>query len=107
MDLRTVDLDAARHIRPGARLAPYFTFGLGYAQASLDRPVTGTLNGQAVTIDDDSGMTANVGGGIPFFATKHLIVRGDARDSYINALVDKYDNSLNTVETTVGIGWRF
>lgn len=39
---------------------------LGYSpnQANLDRPINGTQSGQAVTIDDDSGMTANVGGGI-------------------------------------------
>ena len=31
--------------------------------------------------------------------------RGDARYRYVNAFVDRYDNSLNTVETTVAFDW--
>jgi hypothetical protein len=52
-------------------------------------------------------MTFNVGVGVSWFAADHFIVRADARYRYVDALVDAYDDSLDTAETTIGIGWRF
>jgi len=35
------------------------------------------------------------------------MVRFDVRYRYFDQLIDRFDDSLNTVETTIGFGWRF
>lgn len=107
IDLLTADLDAVWHLRRDARLIPYVVGGIGYAQADLDRTLLGTVDGQSVSIDDDGGFSANIGVGLKYFATDHLILRVDARYRYVDVLVDPYGDSLSCAEATVGIGWRF
>jgi len=35
------------------------------------------------------------------------MIRGEARYRYIDSLLEQFDDSLNTVETTAGVGWKF
>ncbi len=81
--------------------------GVGYAAANLDSPITGTVNGQAVRIDDDEGFTLNAGAGAKYFITDNFLVRLEARYRYVDAVVDRFDDSLSTFETTLGVGWQF
>ncbi len=105
--LTTLDLDAIWHLNPGGRLVPYLLAGVGYASADLDDPIAGTVNGQPVSIEDDSGFTLNAGIGAKYFATDRVLVRLEARYRYLDGIVDAFDDSLNTFETTLGVGWTF
>jgi len=107
LNLTTVDLDAVWHFNPKARTVGYLTFGAGYAIASLDDPIRGTVGVQTVSIGDDSGFSLNAGVGAKFFATKDFLIRVEARYRYLDSLVDRFNTSLNTVETTAGVGWAF
>ena len=107
LDLTTLDVDAVWHFLPGSRFAPYLVGGVGYARANLDDPIRGTVNGQPVTIDDDGGFSLNAGIGAKYFATDRLFVRLEGRYRYVDAAVDKFKDSLSTVETTLGVGWQF
>ena len=107
LDLSTVDVDAVWHFNSGSRFVPYVVAGLGYASADLDAPIRGTVNGGAVSIEDDSGFTLNAGVGAKYFATDRFLVRFEARYRYLDGVVDNFDDSLNTFETTLGVGWKF
>jgi outer membrane beta-barrel protein len=107
LDLSTFDVDAVWHFDLGNRVVPYVLAGVGYARADLDDPVTGTVNGQAVRIEDDEGFTANAGVGAKYFVNDNFLVRLEARYRYLDQVVDRFDDSLDTVETTLGVGWRF
>jgi len=87
------------------RVSLYVPFGLGFAQGSLDRPLTGF--GPGVRIDDDSGITYHVGLGLLFPIADSTNLRIDARYRNMNQLVDTFDDSLDTFEATVGVGWTF
>jgi len=106
-DLTTVDIDAVWNIPSGSRFVPYLVGGAGYAWANLDNPILGTVNGQAVSINDDGGFTLNAGVGAKYFVNDRFLVRLEARYRNLDKVVDNFDNSLNSVETTLGIGWRF
>ncbi len=107
LDLSTLDLDAVWHFNPGNRLVPYVLAGVGYARANLDDPILGTVDGQPVSIDDDSGFTLNAGAGAKFYVNDRFLVRLEARYRYLDGMLDQFDDSLNTVETTLGVGWQF
>lgn len=107
LDLSTVDIDAVWNFSPGNRLVPYVVAGAGYARANLDDPILGTVNGQPVRIDDDSGFTLNAGVGAKYFVNDRFLVRLEARYRYLDGVLDEFEDSLNTVETTLGVGWRF
>jgi outer membrane beta-barrel protein len=107
LDLTTIDLDAVWNFNTGTRLVPYVLGGVGYATADLDRRITGTVAGQPVSISDDDGFTLNAGIGAKYFATDRLILRAEARYRYLDKVLDRFDDSLNTVETTLGIGYQF
>ncbi|MBX5462759.1 MAG: porin family protein [Steroidobacteraceae bacterium] len=107
IDLTTLDLDAVYHFDTGTRLVPYVLAGVGYAFADLDRPLQGTVNGQPVSIRDDDGFTFNAGVGAKLFATDHLLFRLEGRYRYLDKVVDTFDHSLNTFETTLGVGYQF
>jgi outer membrane beta-barrel protein len=107
MDVYTADINAVWNFRNGSRLTPYLTAGVGYAFADLDRPLTGSVGGTAVSIDDDDGVTANAGGGLRYDFTDRLLVRLDARYRFIDKLVNQFDDSLNGAEVTLGLGWKF
>jgi opacity protein-like surface antigen len=107
LDLTTFDVDAVWNFRNSTRLYPYVFAGVGYAIADLDHRITGTVGGQPVSITDDSGFTLNAGVGAKYQATDHLFLRAEARYRYLDKVVDRFDDSLNTVETTLGVGWQF
>jgi outer membrane beta-barrel protein len=107
LDLTTFDVDAVWHFDLGSRVVPYVLAGVGYARANLDEPITGTVNGQAVSIDDDEGFTANAGVGAKFFVNDAFLVRLEGRYRYLDGVLDRFDDSLNTFETTLGVSWRF
>ena len=107
LDLTTFDVDAVWNFRNSTRLYPYVFAGVGYAIADLDHRINGPVGGQPVSITDDSGFTLNAGLGAKYQATDHLFLRAEARYRYLDKVVDRFDNSLNTVETTLGVGWRF
>lgn len=108
LDLTTFDVDAIYHFNPSSKFVPYVLAGVGYASADLDRPLTGTVPGiGSVRIDDDNGFTLNAGVGAKLFVTDNVSLRLDARYRYLDKVVDRYDDSLNTFETTFGVGFQF
>lgn len=107
LDLSTLDLDAVWHFNPGQRVVAYAVGGAGYARANLDDPIAGTVNGQPVSIDDDQGFTLNAGAGAKFYVNDRFLVRLEARYRYLDGVLERYDDSLNTVETTLGVAWQF
>jgi outer membrane beta-barrel protein len=107
LDLNTLDVDAVYNFDVGSRIVPYVVAGVGYATADLDQPIVGTANGRTVSIKDDDGFTANAGVGAKFLATDRVLVRLEARYRYLDGVVDNFSNSLSTVETTLGVGWKF
>ena len=107
LDLSTLDVDAVYHFGTGTRFVPYVLAGAGYARADLDSPITGSVNGQPVSIDDDGGFTLNAGVGAKYLVNDRFLVRLEARYRYLDKVLDQFDNQLNTVETTLGVAWRF
>lgn len=107
VDITTLDLDAVYHFDLGSRFVPYALAGIGYASASLDNDLTGTVNGQPVTIHDDDGFTFNAGIGAKYYQTDHLLFRVEGRYRYLDKIVDNFDSSLNTFETTLSVGYQF
>ena len=107
LGLGVLDVDVVWHFTPRARTVGYLVAGVGYAIANLDDPIQGTVKGQPVSIDDGSSFTVNAGVGVKFFPTKAFMIRAEARYRYIDSLLEKFDDSLSTVETTAGVGWKF
>jgi len=108
LDLTTFDVDAVYHFNPGSRFVPYVLAGIGYASADLDRPIVGTVSGVGPSrINDDSGFTLNAGVGAKYFLTDAVSLRLDARYRYLDKVIDRFDDSLNTFETTFGVGFQF
>jgi outer membrane beta-barrel protein len=103
LDLTTFDVDAVYHFNPSSRFVPYVLAGIGYASADLDRPI----GVGPVRVDDDNGFTLNAGVGAKYFITDTVSLRLDARYRYLDKIVDRYDDSLNTFETTFGVGFQF
>lgn len=103
LDLTTFDVDAVYHFNPSSRFVPYVLAGVGYASADLDRP----LNVGTVRVSDDNGFTLNAGVGAKYFITDNVSLRLDARYRYLDKVIDRYDDSLNTFETTFGVGFQF
>ena len=107
LDLTTLDVNAVYHFDLGSRWVPYVTAGAGYAMADLDKPIVGTINGTPVSIDDTDGFTVNAGAGVKFYATDRFSVRAEARYRYVDEVLKDYGDSLSTVETTLGVAWKF
>jgi outer membrane beta-barrel protein len=107
LDLTTFDVDAVWNFRNGTRFTPYAFAGVGYAFADLDRSILGTVGATPVSIKDDDGFTLNAGLGARYQATDHLFLKAEARYRYLDKVVDRFDDSLNTVETTLGVGYQF
>ena len=106
--LTTIECNAIWHFTTSQpKWAPYLTFGAGYGWADIDQPIRGTVREQNVTIDGKDSFTANAGAGVKYFLNDRTMLRFDVRYRYLDKLVDSFDDSLNTVETTIGIGWRF
>lgn len=107
LGLTTVDVDAVWNFTPGYRIVGYTIAGVGYARANFDQAIKGTVRGQYIGISDSNSFTANAGIGAKYYLTSNLFVDAEARYRYLNRLVSHYGQGLNTVETTVGLGWRF
>jgi len=107
LDLTTIDLDAVWHFNPGDRVVAYALGGVGYARANLDDPIIGLVNGQPTSIDDDAGFTANAGLGAKFYVNDRVSVRLEAKYRYLDGVLDSHEESLDTVETTLGVAWQF
>lgn len=108
LDLTTLDVDAIRHFNSGSRFVPYVLAGVGYVTADLDRPIVGVANGlQPVRIEDDNSFTLNAAVGAKYYVTDNFLLRLDARYRYLDKVVDRFDDSLNTFETTFGVGFTF
>lgn len=99
LDLTTLDLDAVWHFDAGNGFVPYVLAGAGYARAELDDPVPG--------LDDDEGFTLNAGVGAKYYVTDQFLVRLEAKYRYLDKVVEPFDDSVNTVETTLGVAWQF
>ncbi|HZF29464.1 MAG TPA: porin family protein [Gammaproteobacteria bacterium] len=107
LDLTTFDVDAVWHFASSEHWAPYVAFGVGYASANLDRPLTGLVDGQTVSIGDDDGYTVNAGIGAKYFAGRHVLIDLEARYRYLDKVLERFDDSVGTLETSIGVGWRF
>jgi outer membrane beta-barrel protein len=107
LNLTTLDIDGVYHFNRFGRVVPYVLAGVGYAFADLDRELTGTANGQPVALSDDDSFTLNAGVGAKFYATDHLLFRVEGRYRYLDKIVEHFDRSLNTFETTLGVGYQF
>jgi len=107
MNVHLLDLNAVYHFNPEAQSVFYATAGLGWAFADLDNSITGTVNSVTESISDGDGFTFNVGGGVKYFMTEKVILRGDVRYRYMNELVSAYEEPLNTIEITGGVGYKF
>jgi len=104
----TVDVDGVWNFTPGYRIVGYAVAGVGYAWANLDRDILGSVvDGRPVTISDSNGYTANAGLGAKYYLTDTLFLDLDTRYRYFSKLVTNYGQGLNTVETTLGVGWKF
>jgi|APLak6261664116_1056043.scaffolds.fasta_scaffold00425_5 opacity protein-like surface antigen len=107
-NITTLELNAVWNLKVNSpRWVPYATIGVGYGFADLDRSIRGTINGQDVSIAGEDGFTANAGIGAKYLINERYMVRFDVRYRYFDQLIDRFDDSLNTVETTIGFGWRF
>jgi outer membrane beta-barrel protein len=105
--LTTLDLDGVWNFTPGYKIVGYAVAGVGYASANLDRAILGSAGGTPVTITDSNGYTANAGLGAKYYLTDNLFVDLDSRYRYFSKLVSNHGQGVNTVETTLGVGWRF
>jgi outer membrane beta-barrel protein len=107
LGITTVDLDGVWNFTPGYKVVGYAVAGVGYAWADLDRAIQGSVGGAPATITDSDGYTANAGLGAKYYLTDNLFVDLDSRYRYFSKLVSNYGQGVNTVETTLGVGWRF
>jgi hypothetical protein len=111
-DVYTVDANLLVNFTPGLQLGShkldtYAVVGAGYAWADADDPIVGVIGSTPTTLDDDGGFTANAGLGAKLFLTDAIYVGLDARYRYIDTLLKNDGKELNTVETTLSIGFRF
>ena len=105
--ITTVDLDGVWNFTPGYKVVGYAVAGVGYAWANLDREILGSVGGTPVTISDSNGYTANAGLGAKYYLTDNLFLDLDTRYRYFSKLVSNNGQGVNTVETTLGVGWKF
>jgi outer membrane beta-barrel protein len=103
----TVDLDGVWNFTPGYKIVGYAVAGVGYAWTNLDRAIQGSVGGTFTTISDSNGYTANAGLGAKYYLTDTLFLDLDTRYRYFSKLVSNHGQGVNTVETTLGVGWKF
>jgi len=112
LGLTTADVDLERDIPLDLELfghgfVTYGVIGAGYAWANLDHALSGVVSGAPVSISDSSGVTGNAGLGAKYYLPGNLFIDVDARYRYLSKLVSNYGQGLNTVETSLGVGYRF
>jgi outer membrane beta-barrel protein len=111
--LTTTDLDVIWNITPdfslaGHRLVTYAVAGGGYAWADLSEgPLSVSVDGAPVVLKDGSSVTGNAGFGAKYYVNEQFIINLDARYRYLKNLVSSYGQGLNTVETTLSLGYQF
>jgi outer membrane protein len=110
LGLTTVDLDAVWYFIPGYSLAgrkfsAYTVAGAGYAWANLNHALFGLAGLRPVT--DSNGYTANAGLGAKYYLWDNLFVDFDSRYRYLSKLTSTNGQGLNTVETTLSLGYQF
>jgi opacity protein-like surface antigen len=112
VDVYTVDANLLVNLTPqlqvgGHKLSTYAVIGAGYAWADADDAIVGVVGSTPATLDDDGGFTANAGLGAKLFLSDAVYVGLDARYRYIDKLLKTDGKELNTVETTLSVGFRF
>jgi outer membrane beta-barrel protein len=111
--LTTTDLDVIWNITPDFsladhRLVTYAVAGAGYAWADLSGgPLSGSVRGIPLVSKDGNGVTGNAGFGVKYYVNEQFFIDLDARYRYLNNLVSSYGQGLNTVETTLSVGYQF
>jgi opacity protein-like surface antigen len=109
----TADLDVIWDIAPdftieSHKLVPYAVLGGGYAWANLNEgPLSGAIQETPVVLRAGNGITGNAGFGVKYYVTEQFFIDLDGRYRYLNNLISAYGEGLNTVETTLGFGFRF
>lgn len=108
MNVHLLDLNLLWNANPRDPTNYYLITGIGWAQGDLDGDITlGSVAGVPARISDDSGFTYNVGLGAATPVTERISLRFEGRYRFIDRLVDRFEESLNTWEATVGVGYRF
>ena len=112
LGLTTVDLDAVWYVIPdyslaGHKFCAYTEAGAGYAWAHLDHDLLGFAAHRPVTIADSNGYTANAGLGAKYYLSDNFFVDFDARYRYLSKLTSDYGKGINTVVTTLSLGYQF
>lgn len=107
LNVHIFDINAVYHFNPESKTVFYATAGVGVAIADLENDIRGIVNSQTENISDSDGLTFNAGGGLKYFATENVVLRADVRYRYIDRLVSQFEESLNTLEITAGMGYRF
>ncbi|WP_168059000.1 outer membrane protein [Candidatus Manganitrophus noduliformans] len=108
MNVHLLDLNLHWNANPRDPINYYLITGIGWARGDLDGDIIlGSVAGVPARISDDSGFTYNVGLGAATQMTERISLKAEGRYRYIDRLVDRFEESLNTWEATVGIGWGF
>jgi hypothetical protein len=112
VDVYTVDANLLVNLTPRLalgthKLETYAVIGAGCAWADADGPIVGVIGSTPTTLDDGGGFAANAGLGAKLFLTDAIYVGVDARYRYIDKLLKQEGRELNTVETTLNVGFRF
>jgi OmpA-OmpF porin, OOP family len=82
-------LDALYHFRPGKRLVPYLSAGVGGVRVEGDH------------YEDDTYGVVNYGAGVKYHITDNIALRGEARHLH------GWEDSNNNVAATVGVSFQF
>ena len=89
------------------RTVVYGTLEVGGALSDNKTIIRGSVNGIPISIRERDGVTANAGIGVKYSVTKQVEFRIDERYRYIDRLINVHDTWLNTLETTVGVAYKF
>jgi opacity protein-like surface antigen len=112
LGVTTADLDILFNLAPaltmgGRRVVLYTELGAGYAWIDLHQPLLGSTASTPVMLTGRNDYSVNIGLGAQYYLTTKFFVDFDARYRYVSRLVNRYNQELNTAETTLGIGYAF
>lgn len=108
MNVHLLDLNLLWNANPLDLWTIYLITGVGWAMGDLDGDISvGAVAGIPLRISDDSGFTYNIGVGTSTRMTERISLRFEGRYRFINQMVDRFEESLNSWEATVGVGWGF
>ncbi len=83
-------MDMLYHFRPDKKLVPYLAAGAGWIGLNYDR------------FENEEAILANYGGGIKYFVSENVLLRGDVRHLY--TLSDSYNNMAVSLGLTFQLG---